>query len=54
MILAGGLRPTNVRAAIATVQPAAVDVNSGVEDEAGMKSLDLVRAFVAAARSEAP
>jgi phosphoribosylanthranilate isomerase len=54
VILAGGLRPTNVRAAIATVQPAAVDVNSGVEDDAGRKNPDLVRAFVAAAKWETP
>lgn len=51
VVLAGGLTPENVRDAIRTVGPAAVDVNSGVEDPDGNKDLHRVRAFVKAARS---
>jgi phosphoribosylanthranilate isomerase len=50
VILAGGLRPTNVHDAVATVRPAAVDVNSGVEDETGRKSSSLIRSFISATR----
>jgi len=46
VILAGGLTPENVREAIITVKPYAVDVNSGVECRNGRKSPDRVRAFV--------
>lgn len=53
LILAGGLRPDNVGAAIARVRPFGVDVNSGVEREAGHKDPRKVRAFVAAVRSAA-
>ncbi len=49
VILAGGLNPENVTAAIEAVRPWAVNVNSGVERE-GAKAEDLVRAFVRAAR----
>lgn len=51
VVLAGGLRPANVAEAIATVGPAGVDVNSGVENSFGDKSPELCRAFVAAAAS---
>lgn len=49
LILAGGLKPENVAAAIAQVGPAAVDVASGVESEPGRKDPERVRHFVAAA-----
>jgi phosphoribosylanthranilate isomerase len=51
LILAGGLNPGNVGAAIRTAQPAAVDVSSGIEAARGVKSESLMRAFVAAVRA---
>ena len=50
MLLAGGLTPANVAEAVATVDPWAVDVASGVE-QGGRKDHELVRAFVGAAKS---
>ena len=49
-ILAGGLTPDNVRDAVRSVQPWAVNVNSGVELK-GRKIEKLVREFVMAANS---
>jgi phosphoribosylanthranilate isomerase len=51
VILAGGLRPENLRAALETVRPAAVDVNSGIEDAAGAKDPVRAEAFVLICRS---
>ncbi|MGV8074873.1 MAG: phosphoribosylanthranilate isomerase [Syntrophobacteraceae bacterium] len=50
VILAGGLRPDNVAAAIRNVRPAGVDVHTGVEHINGRKSEKLVRTFVNRAR----
>lgn len=53
LILSGGLTPDNVAAAIATVQPFAVDVASGVELAPGIKDPAKLEAFAAAARGGA-
>lgn len=51
-LLAGGLTPANVAAAIAATGPPAVDVSSGVETGPGVKDPALIAAFLRAARSE--
>ena len=49
-ILAGGLTPENVAAAIGQTAAPAVDVSSGVERIRGLKDRELVRAFLRAAK----
>lgn len=48
LILAGGLNVNNVRQAMATVAPYALDVSSGVESSKGVKSLPAMQQFMRA------
>jgi len=50
LILAGGLNPDNIKAAIEQVKPYAVDVSSGVEVSKGVKDHQALRTFVDAVR----
>ena len=53
LILAGGLKPSNVTSAIAHVKPLglfAVDVSSGVEVAKGIKDAHLIRSFISEVR----
>ena len=54
LILAGGLTPENVGAAITEVQPWGVDVATGVEKAPGKKDALAVKRFIENARAHAP
>jgi phosphoribosylanthranilate isomerase len=48
VVLAGGLKPTNVASAIRSLAPDVVDVSSGIESAPGIKDPWLMREFFAA------
>ncbi|HEY1942152.1 MAG TPA: phosphoribosylanthranilate isomerase [Roseiarcus sp.] len=50
-LLSGGLEPANVGEAIASSGALGVDVSSGIETAPGVKDVDKIKAFVAAARA---
>ena len=51
LVLAGGLNPNNVAAAISQVRPFGVDVSTGVEARPGVKSPAEIARFVTMARA---
>lgn len=51
LVVAGGLDPANVAAAVAALRPYAVDVASGVESSPGVKDKGAVRRFVRQVRA---
>ncbi len=51
VILAGGLNPENIQDVLRECKPYGVDVSSGVEHSAGVKSEDKCRRFINAVRS---
>ena len=53
VILAGGLTPENIAAAIAQIRPYGVDVSTGVERAPGIKDHRKMRQFIARAKAAA-
>ncbi len=52
VVLAGGLNDKNVKEAIDTVKPYAVDVSSGVESRPGRKDLEKIKEFIKIAKQK--
>lgn len=48
--LSGGLNSENVKSAVETVNPYAVDISSGIEEEPGLKDLEKMEEFVLAVK----
>lgn len=51
LVLAGGLGPENVAAAVAQAKPRAVDASSSLESAPGIKDIEKVRTFIRNVRS---
>jgi phosphoribosylanthranilate isomerase len=51
VLLAGGIRPENVAAAIQATHPYGVDLSSGIESEVGVKDPAKVARLIAEVRS---
>ena len=52
LILAGGLSPANIETALQKVWPFAIDINSGVENQPGIKDHRLLQDLVAKVRKK--
>ncbi len=52
LVLAGGLTPDNITAAVSTTRPYAVDVSGGVESAPGIKSREKIFQFITRAKLE--